>query len=427
MKKNCLIICFVSIFLFSNSYAFDFKNIYKVKTFSAANLEINETNLIDDAHALNIVKDFKALYLVLAEQNNELKKKNNKNRKKIKTKGLPEEIYEDYADSVVYIINKSKKSKGYTGSGFFIKHKGKQKIITNWHVIEDAKELEIYLKKKEMAGNDYDIRKEDAYKAKLIKFNKKKDLAMLEVANLSLKIKPLKYGKFNRVKIGETLFAIGHPKGLLWSFTNGMVSHIRKDYRWHYEGSHHKANVIQIQVPINPGNSGGPLFNKNKELVGVNTFTTEGENLNFAVGIDDVIEFLNEKPKKIIKSSTDNKWIKKKKRGPTWIKKKKKKSFKTVSPIEGDYDDNGIVDCWYFDDNKNGIYEKIYADRDEDGNIDMAIYDTNEDKIVELVLYDDDGNGSPEKALIDEDEDGKMDVTAYDYDEDGKWDKYEKA
>ena len=62
--------------------AFDFKNIYKVKTFSAANLEINETNLIDDAHASNIVKDFKELNLVLAEQNNELKKKNNKNRKK---------------------------------------------------------------------------------------------------------------------------------------------------------------------------------------------------------------------------------------------------------------------------------------------------------------------------------------------------------
>ena len=45
------------------------------------------------------------------------------------------------------------------------------------------------------------------------------------------------------------------------------------------------------QAAINPGNSGGPLFNKNKELIGINTFTSEGENLNFAIAVDDVIDF----------------------------------------------------------------------------------------------------------------------------------------
>ena len=70
------------------------------------------------------------------------------------------------------------------------------------------------------------------------------------------------------------------------------------------------ANVIQTQASINPGNSGGPLFNKDKELIGVNTFTSEGENLNFAIAVDDVISFINEKPKPIEKKKS--KYIKKK-------------------------------------------------------------------------------------------------------------------
>ena len=76
-----------------------------------------------------------------------------------------------------------------------------------------------------------------------------------------------------------------------------MISQVRPDYIWRYKGSRHKANVIQTQAAINPGNSGGPLFNKDKELIGVNTFTSEGENLNFAIAVDDVIDFINEKPK----------------------------------------------------------------------------------------------------------------------------------
>ena len=177
---------------------------------------------------------------------------------------------------------------------------------------------------------------------------------MLKVSNLPLELKPVKYGKFEKVKIGATLFAIGHPEGLLWPFNSGMVSQIRPIYTWNYRGSRHHANVIQIQVPINPGNSGGPLFNKNMELVGVNTFTAEGENLNFAIAVDDVVSFLNEKPKKI-KKTKNNKWIKKKDKGSTWIKKKDKKN-KTDGSIdlsnakEVDINNNGTIDGWLIDD-----------------------------------------------------------------------------
>ena len=97
---------------------------------------------------------------------------------------------------------------------------------------------------------------------------------MLEVNGLSLNKKPVKFGKFNSIKPGQTSFAIGHPRGLLWTFTSGMISQVRPMYNWKYKDSQHNANVIQTQVPINPGNSGGPLFNKDKELIGLNTFTS---------------------------------------------------------------------------------------------------------------------------------------------------------
>ena len=54
----------------------------------------------------------------------------------------------------------------------------------------------------------------------------------LNVEKLPIKVKPVSYGKFNKVKPGQTSFAIGHPEGLLWTFTSGMVSQVRPNYNW---------------------------------------------------------------------------------------------------------------------------------------------------------------------------------------------------
>ena len=281
-----------------------------------------------------------------------------------------------------------------------------------------------------MVDENYLISKVPSHNAKIVKINKTKDLAMLEVENLPIKLKPVVYGKFNRVKPGQTSFAIGHPEGLLWTFTSGMISQVRPNYNWRYEGSRHAANVIQTQAAINPGNSGGPLFNKNKELIGINTFTSEGENLNFAISINDVIDFINEKPKSITKKK--NPYIQKKEKGNTWIKKKKKKktekgAIDLSEAMEVDTNKNGIIDAWLVDENENGIYEIAYGDENEDGIIEIVGIDKNEDRNFEVVLHDQNYNGNPDKAEIDEDEDGKTDVIAYDFNEDGEWDKFENV
>lgn len=276
---------------------------------SQASYNVNDTNLINEEVAEDLLNNVKKLNEALAIKSQEIKE-NNSNRTRTKFKGGAEDIFDNYSKSVVYIGNRQKNKLEGVGSGFAINDKGKLKIITNWHVINNADSLDIWLKPDEMVDENYLLSKVDSYSAKLTKVNKTKDLAMLEVEGLPIKLKPVNFGKFQKVRPGQTSFAIGHPEGLLWSFTSGMISQVRPNYKWRYKGSNHSANVIQTQASINPGNSGGPLFNKEKELIGVNTFTSEGENLNFAIAVDDVIDFINEKPSEIKKNKS--KYIQKK-------------------------------------------------------------------------------------------------------------------
>ena len=387
---------------------------------NSASIEVNATPLVNEK-VIEKSKDKLISIINFANNQSKIVKKKNKNRKpRAKFKGGPEEIFEKYANSVVYIENQ--KDRG-TGSGFIINHKG-LKVITNWHVVETAKDVTICLRTKDLNR----VCDTDYYSGKVIKKNKRKDLAMIEVKGLPSSIKPVVYGKYKDVKIGQTAFAIGHPEGLVWTFTNGMISQKRPEHNWSYKSSRHKAKTIQIQVPINPGNSGGPLFNKDQKLIGVNTFTSEGENLNFAIAVDDLIEFINEVEQKDI----DSPYIKKKKKGNTWIQKKSDKNKKSgisqkyPDAKEVDMNENGIIDGWMLDENKNGKYEKIFVDLNEDGIIEAIGYDENENQNIELILYDIDLDGNADEAEYDENDDGSMDVIAYDYNQDGEWDKFEK-
>jgi S1-C subfamily serine protease len=420
MKKLLIIlpILFLEYSVSAETIAYKLKGDLKLE--GSASIEVSATPLVDDK-LIEKSKDKLVTIINYANNQSQIVKKKNKNRKpRTKFKGGPEEIFEKFANSVVYIENQ--KDRG-TGSGFVINHKG-LKVITNWHVVETAKDVTICLRTDDLNK----VCDTDYYSGKVIKKNKRKDLAMIEVKGLPSSIKPVVYGKYKDVKIGQTAFAIGHPEGLVWTFTNGMISQKRPEHKWSYKSSRHKAKTIQIQVPINPGNSGGPLFNKDQKLIGVNTFTSEGENLNFAIAVDDLIEFINEVEQKDI----DSPYIKKKKKGNTWIQKKSDKNKKSgisqkyPDAKEVDMNENGIIDGWMLDENKNGKYEKIFVDLNEDGIIEAIGYDENENENIELILYDIDLDGNADEAEYDENDDGSMDVIAYDYNQDGEWDKFEK-
>ena len=423
MNKKILIL-FIAISYGTTAYSENFNSLlFSSKMVGKENLAIYRTALSNKKQIKQLKIDIEANKKYLEVIRPKLISKNKNRPPLTKFKGPSEEIYKDYAKSVVFIGNYKRNG---SGSGFVVNHKGK-KIITNWHVIDGSKKVRVWFKPENLVDERYMLDNLDSYEARVIKVDQEKDLALLEIINLPNDIKPVKFGNYNNVNIGETAFAIGHPGELIWSFNNGMVSQLRKNYKWKYKGSHHFANVIQIQVPINPGNSGGPLFNKNKKLIGVNTFTAEGENLNFAISVNDVIEFINKPEKKIKK----NKYIQKKK-DPTWITKKNKKAKKNSidkkypNAEKRDMNKNGITDVWFIDENKNGKPDSAIIDQNEDGIIEAVAFDENENKNFEILLFDDDLDGNADRAEIDEDDNGTADIMAYDNDQDGKWDKYEK-
>jgi len=361
-----------------------------------------------------------------------------KRGKRRKYKGVATNIYKNNAEAVVYIGNRKENG---SGTGSIIKKTGE--IITNWHVVGNAKNVYIWLlpKNLEKISDERQLLQEPNFIGTVINRNKRKDLALIKVEGLPKDIKIIKFGKTKNLPVGSTVYAIGHPSGEAWTFSSGMVTQIRQNYKWNYENSSHSANVIQHEVPTNPGNSGGPLLNEKGLMVGVNSFVRVNSQLiNFSVAIEEVEEFLKEE----IKEDKPD-YIKKKKK-PSWITKKCKKKSKYLqkkcekkqltTPGDGlkktfpdavakDTNNNGVDDIWYIDDNKNGKLDTAFLDLNEDGIIESIMLDVNENKYFEILTVDTDLNGSPDLLYIDQDEDGKDDVMAYDYDQDGEWDKFE--
>ena len=317
------------------------------------------------------------------------------------------DIYTDFSDTVVYIGNYKGES---VGAGFLIDKAGL--ILTNWHVIDKADQVAVWTLPNDGAPSEYVLFEElDPIIGTVVATNKLEDLAIIKVGNFPQKINPVTLGSIKDIRIGDKVYAIGHPEGLPWTFTDGTVSQIRKNHKWKYKsGSSHKATLIQTQTPINPGNSGGPLFSESGKLIGINTLQAGGQNLNFAVSVEHAKDFINKNPdmKKVNPGAS--------------IMKKDYPNAKVQ-----DYNKNGTIDTWYIDENKNGKIDTAFIDDNEDGLIEAILIDENENGIWEIQIMDDDGNGNPDRALLDNNEDKKPDVIAYDYDQDGTWDKYEKV
>ena len=146
------------------------------------------------------------------------------------------------------------------GSGFFIKP---NLIATNYHVIAGA-----------ASGTAKLVGKHTTYRIEgFTATDKYNDLALLKVSASS--IKPLPLGNSDAVKIGETVYVAGNPKGLEGTFSNGIISSRRGGYA---------KGRLQMTAPISPGSSGGPVLNTKGEVIGVSYLILEGgQNLNFAI------------------------------------------------------------------------------------------------------------------------------------------------
>jgi hypothetical protein len=145
------------------------------------------------------------------------------------------------------------------GSGFII---GDGRVVTNLHVIEGTKFGSVFI-----SGSSTKHKIEGYFS-----IDKQNDLAILSVPTLTGK--SIQLASINP-EVGEKIYAIGNPKGLSGTISEGIVSGIR---------DLENKKLIQITAPISPGSSGGPVFNNKGEVIGVAVGTlTSGQNLNFAI------------------------------------------------------------------------------------------------------------------------------------------------
>jgi len=187
-------------------------------------------------------------------------------------------MLEAYIDNIIQIMTPYG-----TGTGFIID----DLIITNSHVVSGLKEVVISAKKidRTIAQVVYD----DPY---------------LDLAFISIDFEtPTNLLKLSStvVKDGDTTIAIGHPYGLNYTATEGIVSKASR-----IQG---ELEYIQIDAAINPGNSGGPLLNKDGDVIGVNTFIIQNaNNLGFSLPyfyVEEAIKaYKNTNKKNIIKCSS---------------------------------------------------------------------------------------------------------------------------
>lgn len=202
------------------------------------------------------------------------------------------DVFQATSPSVVYItsielrrnlfsLNIYEIPKG-TGSGFVWDSDGR--IVTNYHVIEDASQVQVTL-----ADNS-------TWKAALVGASVDKDIAVLKISAPAASLKPISVGESAGLLVGQKVFAIGNPFGLDQTITAGIVSALGREIKSANGMTIH--DVIQTDAAINPGNSGGPLLDSAGRLIGVNTaiYSPDGVNagIGFAVPVDEVNRVVTE-------------------------------------------------------------------------------------------------------------------------------------
>lgn len=193
-----------------------------------------------------------------------------------------QEIYEKNISSVVS-ISVTTPGGSASGNGVIITRDGY--IVTNSHVLEDAREITVLLSD------------DRSFSARIVGDDPVSDLAVLDVDALDLT--PAEFGNSDALRVGDAVAAIGDPLGLelRGTLTDGIISAINRDV----SVNGRTMTLLQTNAALNTGNSGGPLVNCYGQVVGINTMkisaftdTAGVEGLGFAIPSTTVQEIVNQ-------------------------------------------------------------------------------------------------------------------------------------
>jgi S1-C subfamily serine protease len=293
-------------------------------------------------------------------------------------------LYKAVSPSVVLILTKVA-----SGSGSVISNDGL--ILTNYHVIENSKDIAVIFKP---LKDTQKIQDSDIKKGRVVKVDQISDLALIKIDGMPQVKSPIKLGDDSDISVGIDVHAIGHPENQNWSYSKGIISQFRPNFKW---TEYNQADVIQTQTPISHGSSGGPLLNDQATLIGVNSFfKKDGQGLNFAVSIGEVKKFIARSgdryanQKVAIKNST------------TQSKCEAKELYRGKSK-------DGLNDVISFDTSCKGKIDFEYVYPLDKSKAMYVHMDTNADEYMDVMVF------SPKR-------DGKFTVSLWDTDFDLKWD-----
>jgi S1-C subfamily serine protease len=165
------------------------------------------------------------------------------------------------------------------GSGFIIDKEGH--VLTNYHVIADARQIEVTLHNRKK------------FRATIVGTDRSHDLAVVQIKAPDLA--PMVLGDSANLQVGQKVYAIGNPFGLAGTLTRGIVSSIRSVQE---PDGMTIDEAIQTDASINPGNSGGPLLNMHGEVIGINTMIAssvgQSAGIGFAIPINTAKAVIND-------------------------------------------------------------------------------------------------------------------------------------
>jgi S1-C subfamily serine protease len=166
-----------------------------------------------------------------------------------------------------------------SGSGIILKDDGT--IVTNHHVVANARRIQVTL----TDGSNWE--------AAVTGTSPQYDLAVIRINPQGHQLQAIALGNSDKLEIGEKVLAIGNPFGLGQTLTVGVVSMLGRNVR---DNGRVMKNLIQTDASINPGNSGGALVNSRGELVGINTAilspTGSSIGIGFAIPVNQVKEII---------------------------------------------------------------------------------------------------------------------------------------
>jgi len=156
-----------------------------------------------------------------------------------------------------------------SGSGFLVDQEGH--IVTNNHVVADARQIQVTLSDR------------STYEAEIIGVDPLTDLAVIRIKPGSKRLPALTLGDSDPLQVGQKVLAIGNPFGLQGTLTTGVISAVNRTI---YTGDNSLLDeAIQTDAAINPGNSGGPLLDSQGRVIGVNTMIIDPTRAGGSVGV----------------------------------------------------------------------------------------------------------------------------------------------